>query len=223
MNEDPSLPNRVQEDKKHQPLSLSIFLKGVKASGRDIKDIVNGVKDGEPFLMSVIQDGNVQIVQYLVEQGADVNKANDKGFTPFLLACHLGNFAIVSYLFSKGVDVSTRVKGGFTALMVACGSEHRNIDVINFLLNPIGVNVNETDDDGVTALMIASENGDINIVKNLISAGADVSAKAADGTTALNAAKEEGNQKIVNILQSKGGRRTRTKRRNTSVRRRARK
>lgn len=220
MAEDPSLPNRVQEDKKHQPLSLSIFVKGLEASGANIKKIINVVEGGEPFLMSVIHDGNVQIVQYLVEQGADVNKANKHGVTPFLLACQLGNFAIVTYLFSKNADVSIRLKGGFTALMVACNSEHRNKDVVNFLLNPIGVDVNERDDEGVTALMLASQNDDVTIVRNLISAGADVNARAADGTTALDLAKEQGNEKIITILQaSRGGRRTRLKKRNTSARR----
>jgi hypothetical protein len=218
-------PPITQIPKKKVPTSLENFLNEIKTTRIDIKTLINHVDEhGEPSLMTIIHDGNIQIVKYIVERGADVNKANAHGATPFLLACELGNLEIVTYLFEKGADVTKRFNAGYTALMIACGSKNLNINIINFLLGPIGVDVNEANEEGETALMIACEVGDARVIENLLNAGASTEARDKEGSTALTIAVEQGNQEIINLLSHppKGGRRTRkarTKRRNTAARR----
>lgn len=67
-----------------------------------------------------------------------------------------------------------------------------------------GINVNEKDDHGVTALMAAAANGHCNILNMLLEKGADVNEKSIEGGTALLLASERGNTNIVKILMDKG-------------------
>lgn len=51
--------------------------------------------------------GNLDAVRMLVENGADVNQANDEGFTPFLsTAWGSCNLSVFDYLIEKEVDVN---------------------------------------------------------------------------------------------------------------------
>jgi ankyrin repeat protein len=65
--------------------------------------------------------------------------------------------------------------------------------------------VNVRANDGSTALILAASSGDSEIVRNLLSKGADVSAKLTQtGKTALTLAKEKGYTDIVKLLESAG-------------------
>ena len=63
-----------------------------------------------------------------------------------------------------------------------------------------GMDSNARDKDGTTALMIASEKADIEMVRLLIQGGADVNANNIDGYTALMYAAYKGNLKIAELL-----------------------
>ena len=63
-----------------------------------------------------------------------------------------------------------------------------------------GMDINARDKDGTTALMIASEKGDIEMARLLIQGGADVNANNIDGYTALMYASYKGNLQIAELL-----------------------
>jgi len=44
----------------------------------------------------------MQVVQYILQQGADINTATNEGATPLLIATHQGHVDIVNYLRSQG-------------------------------------------------------------------------------------------------------------------------
>lgn len=55
-----------------------------------------------------------------------------------------------------------------------------------------------------TALMIAAEQGNKEMVESLLAKGEDINAKDSKGTTALMIAAEQGNKEIVELLLAKG-------------------
>lgn len=72
------------------------------------------------------------------------------------------------------------------------------------LVSAKGTNVNAASADGATAIMYAAANGDLELVKALIKAGADVKLKNQLGTSALTEAAIIGNAPIVDALLKAG-------------------
>ena len=62
--------------------------------------------------------------------------------------------------------------------------------------------VNAKTGNGVTALIVASREGQLEIVRALLDAKADVNAKMSDGSTALIMASQQGHQQVVQLLKS---------------------
>jgi len=69
------------------------------------------------------------------------------------------------------------------------------------MLLDAGADVNATDNRGSTALMKASWNGNIEIVKMLLKKGADVNAKTNDNITALSGASVNGHTEVAELLE----------------------
>ncbi|KAL2847496.1 ankyrin repeat-containing domain protein [Aspergillus pseudoustus] len=92
----------------------------------------------------------------------------------------------------------------FTAMQYA--AKNRNLDMVKLLhssgaLPDAGVNLN----DGDTLLQIATRHGDLEIVKFLISQGADVNAVPRSGArAAIQAAAQSGDMSVLEALQSAG-------------------
>lgn len=75
----------------------------------------------------------MDISRLLLKMGADANKGNNYGWTPFAIACYHGHLEIVKFLLantSQNLDASTVF--GFTALMY-----HKLTHIFN--LTKIGV------------------------------------------------------------------------------------
>ena len=58
--------------------------------------------------------------------------------------------------------------------------------------------------DGITALMLAVEGGDIDLCKDILSKKADVSAKDKNGNTAISRAVDKKNRDIIKLLLDNG-------------------
>lgn len=74
----------------------------------------------------------------------DINKTNNKGMTPLMIACELGNINIVKELIKFGADINMSTKKGTTALIFALSRGHE--DLAKFLLQ-LGCKINILCDD----------------------------------------------------------------------------
>lgn len=115
--------------------------------------------------------GRVEVVTYLVENGADLLIADGKGQTALILAASSNNIAILSAVYDERI-VNASDENGWTALFhaVNVGFEPG----LHFLLQH-KANINHRDKDGSTALMLACSNGAQNIIQILINYNADKS------------------------------------------------
>ena len=75
------------------------------------------------------------------------------------------------------------------------------IDVLDYLLQKSKNEINRLNNDGKTALMIASEYGYTMIVKILIGNGADSSLKSIEGKSALQYAQDWNHEEIIHLLK----------------------
>ncbi len=60
----------------------------------------------------------------LLEKGAEVNKPNNAGVTPLILAAQNGHTAVTSALLEKGAEVNKPNNAGLTPLTIAAHNGH---------------------------------------------------------------------------------------------------
>jgi ankyrin repeat protein len=133
--------------------------------------------------------GNREMIELLIENGADVNAANEVGMTPLHFA---RNREIAALLLDAHADPNARNKDGNTPLhWEACGGD---LDVVELLVGS-GADVHEKNSYRNTPLhcaVISSESDNteddkvIGIAGFLIQKGADVNAMNRDGNMPLH-------------------------------------
>ena len=109
---------------------------------------------------------------------------------------------IVAMLIEAGADVNERDENGTPALNTAV--RFRRNQLIDFLLRS-GAEINAADkSSGRTALKLAVEIKDIETVKQLIEAGANLEMTDTWGNTPLMTARNKGLEEIVKLLTDAG-------------------
>ena len=89
-------------------------------------------KNGETLLFEACKQGNIEIVELLVENGADISATNNSNETPLFEACRQGNIEIVELLVKNGADISVINNNNETPLFEAC--RQQNTEVIDLLV-----------------------------------------------------------------------------------------
>ena len=56
------------------------------------------------FFMRTIEDGNIQLIEMLIQYGADINHKYGFGVVPLLIAVHNDDIQIVNLLLKHGAD-----------------------------------------------------------------------------------------------------------------------
>jgi len=100
------------------------------------------------------RNGHTEIVEMLLEEGADVNAKTKEGITALNRASEKGHTKTVARLLEKGADVNAKDSDGWTALMWASRNGHK--ETVKKLLKE-GADVNAKDNWGSTAIDIASK------------------------------------------------------------------
>ncbi|CEJ55150.1 hypothetical protein PMG11_01425 [Penicillium brasilianum] len=184
-----------------EPLARKLLLKTTWDSTIFRKSVNKKDKYGRTALFQAAWRGHKEIIQLLLEKGADVNAKDDYGGTALIQAAKGGHEAIVHLLLKKGAFMNMRDDYVGTALSTAAEGGH---DAIVQLLLEKGADVTIKDIDGRTALTWAAEGGYEAIVKLLLEKGADMDTKDKYDGTALITAAERGFEAIVQLLLEKG-------------------
>lgn len=130
------------------------------------------------------QMGHSEIVQYLIEQGANIDEIDGERYSVLDSAAWSGNPDVVKVVLNRVADPGRRGPGGNTPLQLAIGNG--KWDNVRSLLDNAPaekLQVNNASDDGWTALgaAIAREVIDFDVVRRLLAAGADPNPKADKG------------------------------------------
>lgn len=166
-------------------------------------------RDGTPRLVLASIFGDLEMVKSLISEGADLNAAsyNDMGTrmvpspdvvqpTPEQLAEFEKLMSLVPKEMLNQPVVNTPTSTLSTALMAA--SRFGFFEIAEVLLNA-GAQIERGDYRGATALFIAAENRNANIVNLLLTRGANPSHVSADARTFLHAAVSGGDTNIVKV------------------------
>lgn len=126
-------------------------------------------------LLAAVFHGHDDVVQILLDAGADVNLAGVAG-PPIMIASLKGYDTVAQMLLNAGAHVNTQGPCPFGALIEA--SQQGHTAVVQTLLQA-GAGADDMEGAHLgyaTALQAASAHGHVEIVQYLLSAGADVNA-----------------------------------------------
>lgn len=127
------------------------------------------------------QNGKVEILQWLIEKGGDVNEQYEDGNTVLMIAAYDGQENAVAVLCRHGCDILLKNKVGQTALHMAA-YWHDCLEPVLALHPPVNAQCHA----GLTPLHHAAQAHDSLAIKMLLSAGADIRMQDKEGNASLH-------------------------------------
>jgi quinoprotein dehydrogenase-associated probable ABC transporter substrate-binding protein len=170
----------TQEDFKARPdlaspdqLVTKEKVEGWLANGADITQ----------ELSNALIANDLDRVKFLVGKGADVNQADDQGWTPLISAARQRHDDMIKLLIELGADVNLAKSDGTTPLIAAASRDH--VPSIKVLLEH-GADIEKLGPQGFRVLPLAIADDNYEAAKALIEAGAKVNEPSgAEGLTPL--------------------------------------
>ncbi|XP_077055229.1 protein phosphatase 1 regulatory subunit 12C isoform X2 [Siphateles boraxobius] len=200
------------------------MLREVRVKNGD-DDVVNCANaDGITALHQACIDGSMEMVEFLLSQGAKVNQVDSEGWTPLHVAASCGNLEITEFLLQQGASLCTVNCDGDVPLDIAEDEatetlllEHTSThgmdveaakraeeewimhDARHWLTDGLPANICHPRT-GATPLHVAAAKGYLEAIKLLCQCGLDVSTKDYDGWTPLHAAAHWGQSEACRLL-----------------------
>ena len=148
-------------------------------------------------LLKAAEEGDLNVIQLLLNLNSDINAKDDLGWTPLICAAYEGHLNVVRLLLDRHADINAKNDKGSTALIVAAQQGH--LDIFRLLFDR-NADINATDCNGHTALTWSALLGHLDMVQFLLDRNVGVNAKSDDGSTALIWATLKGQLDVVQLL-----------------------
>jgi ankyrin repeat protein len=174
-----------------------------KISALSLQNAHASVKDGDgnnPLHLAA-QNGHVEAMEVLMRLEQFSLGCNKFGKTALHLAAQNGHGNVVEFLTDLKVDPNVKDRDSWTPLHHAAWKCY-DVVVQKLLDAPFGTNWWFQDRLGQTALHLAAERGNVNIVTILLQKGADVTVQCDDGQTVLHRAAWGGSKAVMMELLS---------------------
>ena len=166
-------------------------------------------------LIFAAASNQLNIMEILVEAGADLEKAGSGGITPLMCADMGASTAAVEWLLARGSDWRTTDNLGATALKLTTTRNERDSEVAMVLQawavkhsttagEPAAMNLALDPEALEDSLRVASRHGRTEEVQRLLAQGVNVNAANSQGTTALHLAAAFNHVNIMEIIVEAG-------------------
>jgi ankyrin repeat protein len=186
--------------------AFNLFKAAERGDLEEVRRLVQrdrGLMDPRKFwspLAAAASDGHIEVVRYLLDEGADMEQWSGRYGTALGGACSEGETQVVALLLARGAR-TTPSGGGMSPLMHAAQKGHT--DIVELLLaHGEGEQLERrTSHQSRTALHLACLNRHAGVVRVLLGAGADPHVVDHNGDTPLSFAFTEGHTECVALLQ----------------------
>ncbi|CAF1355808.1 unnamed protein product [Adineta ricciae] len=149
-------------------------------------------------LMEASQEGHTELVQYLIQNNADVNQTTSAGETALAYACESGRTEVAEILLNSGAHIDQTENEGRTPLMKAVRAGHTC--TVRYLISK-GADVNRsTNSNDSTVLSLACAGGHLEVTALLLKHGSDPNHLLKDRSNCLIEAAKGGHTEIVKLL-----------------------
>lgn len=144
---------------------------------------------GRPLIALAARLGHTEIVQTLLDRGADVDAQDEIGFTPLMEAARDNRVETVKMLIAAGANIDHRSKeNGLSLSVIHLAALSGNPEVVSAVSN---ADLNVLDRDGNTALMWAIGERKLEAAAALLRLGADPYIATDDGFSAADMIKSQ--------------------------------
>jgi ankyrin repeat protein len=160
------------------------------------------LENGSFLIVDASRAGKVELVNFLVDVGADVNVTDKRTGDTVLHSADMLPLETISLIVDKGFDVNTRNRYGQVALSCLVNNLE-NKDKIEFLLSK-GADLKVQRDNGATLLHQVAQQNVPEMIDYLVEKGLDPNARDRHGWTPLHNASVLGAADSVKMLLLKG-------------------
>lgn len=154
--------------------------------------------------MIACREANYEKMVQLLKSGANIDAPNIKGATPLMTSLIGKNEDLALWLIDRGANPIIKTNQGECPLIKAA-ADGMILALKAMVRHCSKEQINVVNNVGSSALMEACSSLDIDAVKILLDAGADVNIKSVQGTNALLIAAARQDHEIVDVLIKKGG------------------
>jgi len=155
---------------------------------------------GTPLTYAAFRGFN-ELVNDLLDHGAEVQTDSELWFEVFHRACAHGQVRLAEVMISRGLDVASRNEDGKNALHSA--AEGGSVELVVLLIDR-GLPPTSLDYGGASPLHFAAAQGHARAVETLLERGAPLDGRNLLGQTALHRARENGHQEVSELLVRRG-------------------
>jgi len=161
-------------------------------------DINQPFPSGRYPLHDAAEKGRIIMLGMLIRNGAELEANDAAGRTALDLAVLNGRTQAAEVLIKAGARLDSS-----SLLLEAALRGVEDRDIVRFLKSQ-GADLDATDEQGNTALMIATSRGNHRLAHHLVEQGADLQLRNEDGQSALDIASERGALEIQEFLLRNG-------------------
>jgi ankyrin repeat protein len=187
------------------PLAMRFYQAVSRGDINQVRQYLNELKPGEintviggmTPVMKAASTGNPELVELLINHGADPDKRGSHQRTALQYAAEKNRLDAAKVLLKHGADINGTDNTRLSPLTMAADRGYH--DFAMFLIDK-GADVNIQHTQGWTALIDAVRNGDLVLVRRLVEAGADLQLRDQHGRNALDYARNNNHQAVEAYL-----------------------
>jgi ankyrin repeat protein len=158
---------------------------------------------GDTSLHLAAQEGNINKVQILLDQGVSINIADKNGNTPLHIAACNNDIEIAEVLITKGANINIRNHEGSTPLHLTAGIRNDDAEMVLLLLK-YGADYTIIDNEGNTIFHKAVIYKSYNVIDILIRQKLDINIHNLSASTPLHSSTAFFDLKVYKLLIENG-------------------
>lgn len=194
-------------DEKNKSGGTSLMAASAKGHGEIVQSLIRLGADvnltesrGNDALQYAVYRGHLSVVKALLENGAMPNRKNQSGMLPLHVAIYQNNSSIAKLLLSMGANpnITALLDPKIAGTMQKAGTLQEND------LNRDAIDKIKSGQVEISSLMYATQQGNMEIVKELLAKGADVNFSNGIGGSALSYSITFKHKDIENLLIKAG-------------------